>query len=146
MLGEPAFSPFPTVFSKGFLYRVVKNRDCVVNVSMCLRAPGIKKPHFEIFYIKTSDLSKSQVFAKNEFLAEIIGIYQREENIMGKGKNLWGNTGKHLGGDLAFSPLPKSFQLPHDCMLTPSLGFSPTILSSIFIKRYSINRYKELII
>ena len=26
----PAFSPFPTMFSKGFLYRVVKSRDCVV--------------------------------------------------------------------------------------------------------------------
>ena len=27
---SPAFSPFPTMFSKGFLYRVVKSRDCVV--------------------------------------------------------------------------------------------------------------------
>ena len=27
----PAFSPFPTMFSKGFLYRVVKSRDIVVN-------------------------------------------------------------------------------------------------------------------
>ena len=26
----PAFSPFPTVFSKGFFLRVVKGRDCVV--------------------------------------------------------------------------------------------------------------------
>ena len=26
----PAFSPFLTLFSKGFLYRVVKSRDCVV--------------------------------------------------------------------------------------------------------------------
>ena len=26
----PAFSPFPIIFSKGFLYRVVKSRDCVV--------------------------------------------------------------------------------------------------------------------
>ena len=26
----PSFSPFPTVFSKGFFYRVVKSRDCVV--------------------------------------------------------------------------------------------------------------------
>ena len=25
----PAFSPFPTVFSKGFLYRVIQSRDCV---------------------------------------------------------------------------------------------------------------------
>ena len=25
-----AFSPFPTVFSKGFFLRVVKSRDCVV--------------------------------------------------------------------------------------------------------------------
>ena len=27
---EPAFSPFPTVFSKAFITRVVKRRDCVV--------------------------------------------------------------------------------------------------------------------
>ena len=26
----PAFSPFPTMFSKGFFVRVVKSRDCVV--------------------------------------------------------------------------------------------------------------------
>ena len=26
----PAFSPFPTMFSKGFLYRVVRSRDYVV--------------------------------------------------------------------------------------------------------------------
>ena len=26
----PAFSPFFTMFSKGFLYRVIKSRDCVV--------------------------------------------------------------------------------------------------------------------
>ena len=28
--GLPAFSPFPTMFSKGFFYKVVKSRDCVV--------------------------------------------------------------------------------------------------------------------
>ena len=28
--GEKAFSPFPTMFSKGFYYRVVKSWDCVV--------------------------------------------------------------------------------------------------------------------
>ena len=27
---SPAFSPFPTMFSKGFFPRVVKSRDCVV--------------------------------------------------------------------------------------------------------------------
>ena len=26
----PAFSPFPTMFSKGFFVRVVKSQDCVV--------------------------------------------------------------------------------------------------------------------
>ena len=26
----PAFSPFPTMFSKGYILRVVKSRDCVV--------------------------------------------------------------------------------------------------------------------
>ena len=26
----PAFSPFPTMFSKGFLYKVIESRDCVV--------------------------------------------------------------------------------------------------------------------
>ena len=26
----PAFSPFPTMFSKGYLFRVVKSHDCVV--------------------------------------------------------------------------------------------------------------------
>ena len=26
----PAFSPFPTMFSKGFLYRFLKSHDCVV--------------------------------------------------------------------------------------------------------------------
>ena len=26
----PAFSPFPTMFSKGFFFKVVKIRDCVV--------------------------------------------------------------------------------------------------------------------
>ena len=26
----PAFSPFPTMFSKGFFFRVVKSRDCMV--------------------------------------------------------------------------------------------------------------------
>ena len=26
----PAFSPFPTMFSKAFFFRVVKSRDCVV--------------------------------------------------------------------------------------------------------------------
>ena len=26
----PAFSPFPTIFSKGFFYRVVKSQDCLV--------------------------------------------------------------------------------------------------------------------
>ena len=28
--GFLAFSPFPTMFSKGFLFKVVKNWDCVV--------------------------------------------------------------------------------------------------------------------
>ena len=28
--GLPAFSPFPTMFSKGFLLRVVKSQDCGV--------------------------------------------------------------------------------------------------------------------
>ena len=27
---SPAFSPFPTMFSKGFYFRVVKSPDCVV--------------------------------------------------------------------------------------------------------------------
>ena len=26
----PAFSPFPTMFSKGFVHRVFKSQDCVV--------------------------------------------------------------------------------------------------------------------
>ena len=26
----PAFSPFPTMFSKGYLYRVIKSQDCGV--------------------------------------------------------------------------------------------------------------------
>ena len=26
----PAFSPFPAIFSRGFFFRVVKSRDCVV--------------------------------------------------------------------------------------------------------------------
>ena len=26
----PVFSPFPTVFSKGFFHRVIKSLDCVV--------------------------------------------------------------------------------------------------------------------
>ena len=26
----PAFSPFPTIYSKGFFYRVIKSGDCVV--------------------------------------------------------------------------------------------------------------------
>ena len=26
---SPAFSPFPTMFSKDFYYKVVKSRDCV---------------------------------------------------------------------------------------------------------------------
>ena len=26
----PAFSPFPTVFSKGYITRVIKSRDCMV--------------------------------------------------------------------------------------------------------------------
>ena len=29
----PQFSPFPTMFSKAFSFRVVKNRDCVVKNS-----------------------------------------------------------------------------------------------------------------
>ena len=28
----PAFSPFPTMFSKGFLYMVVKSCDCVLKI------------------------------------------------------------------------------------------------------------------
>ena len=28
--GENAFSPFPTMFSKGFLYEVINSPDCVV--------------------------------------------------------------------------------------------------------------------
>ena len=28
----PAFSPFPTMFSKVFSFRVIKSRDCVVKV------------------------------------------------------------------------------------------------------------------
>ena len=28
-----AFSPFPTMFSKGFFSRVLKSRNCVVNIS-----------------------------------------------------------------------------------------------------------------
>ena len=26
----PAFSPFPTLFSKGFFFRVIKSGDCVI--------------------------------------------------------------------------------------------------------------------
>ena len=29
----PAFSPFPTMFSKDFIYRVVKSRDCMVELN-----------------------------------------------------------------------------------------------------------------
>ena len=28
----PTFSPFPTVFSKGFYFKVIKGRDCVVKI------------------------------------------------------------------------------------------------------------------
>ena len=33
----PAFSPFPTMFSKGFFYRVVKSCGCVVKSSLITR-------------------------------------------------------------------------------------------------------------
>ena len=32
--GVSAFSPFPTMFSKAFFFRVVKSWDCVVKSSM----------------------------------------------------------------------------------------------------------------
>ena len=32
-----AFSPFPTMFSKGFLYRIIKNPDSVVKSKIQLR-------------------------------------------------------------------------------------------------------------
>ena len=32
----PAFSPFPTMFSKGFFPRLVKSRDCVVNFKISI--------------------------------------------------------------------------------------------------------------
>ena len=28
----PAFSPFPTMFSKGYLFKVIESRDCVVKI------------------------------------------------------------------------------------------------------------------
>ena len=31
--GLPAFSPFPTMFSKGYFHRAIKSRDCVVKVN-----------------------------------------------------------------------------------------------------------------
>ena len=32
----PAFSPFPTMFSKGYPFRVIKSQDCVVKDTLTL--------------------------------------------------------------------------------------------------------------
>ena len=51
--GENAFIPFPTVFSKAFLFRVFKSWDCVVE----LRLLGQKNPVFPIRGKKTPCVS-----------------------------------------------------------------------------------------
>ena len=38
----PAFSPFPTMFSIGFFFKVVKNRDCLVKVYV-IEIVGVKQ-------------------------------------------------------------------------------------------------------
>ena len=47
----PAFSTFPTVFSKGFFFRVAKKWDCVVELSI-LSKEGITN---EYLYAKVKD-------------------------------------------------------------------------------------------
>ena len=80
----PAFPPFPTMFSKGLLYRVVKSRDCVVKSS-----PFHKR---EIL-----DCSTLKDFADNNFEFDENGIKfsKRVENTVGKGE---------------ITPFPRCFQ------------------------------------
>ena len=44
----PAFSPFSTMFSKAFLYRVVKSRDCV--------AKSLIRLYFDVFAVNIAML------------------------------------------------------------------------------------------
>ena len=56
----PAFSPFPTMFSKGFLYRVIKSWVCVVNSKLPLNP----LPHMPI-------LGSSNSAANKDMMSEI---------------------------------------------------------------------------
>ena len=46
---SPAFSPFPTMFSKAYFFRVVKKQDCVVE-SWCISAMHCVKKDIIISY------------------------------------------------------------------------------------------------
>ena len=72
--GFPAFSLFPTMFSKGFFLRIVKSRDCVVELTLSQTA--------------NSDSSEMKVFADDNFKFDENGrrFSKQVENTVGKGE------------------------------------------------------------
>ena len=67
----PAFSSFPTMFSKGFLFKVVKSRDCV----------GKCEQKFRCFHIKPLEDNIHQRLKRFCFICE------RRKNVYGKIEN-----------------------------------------------------------
>ena len=72
-----AFSPFPTMFSKGFFARILKSRDCVVNISQETAVNPLTKfhtrPNPKGFADNNSSLALMVMFSTNVFDEGYVG-------------------------------------------------------------------------
>ena len=86
----PAFSSFPTIFSKGFFFRVLKSWDCLVK-GYCWKS-GFAIGHSHIInpfpHIKILDQTKLKAFADDKLNVTkmIFSAFDRVENIVEKGE------------------------------------------------------------
>ena len=79
----PAFFSFPTMFSKGFLYRVVKSQDCVVKSKYKLLELVSQS-----MYNKYVETKLKEIDANTSNLAQVVQcLFHIIGNIMGKGEN-----------------------------------------------------------
>ena len=74
--GLPAFSPFPTVFPKGFFHGGVKSRDCVVKVNSLPNDKNLNQSKLKAFADDRINVNQKLKFDLG-----------RVENIAGKGRN-----------------------------------------------------------
>ena len=95
----PAFSPFHTIFSKDFFYRLVKNRNSVVK-SGTLYICWSCLTMYQKTKFQTGPNSKHLQTTKLKVLKLMIFVFDRVDNIVSKRRKRWSP---------AFSPFPSMF-------------------------------------